>query len=206
MAGGRNQATRTPPASSLTSAPGKIELAARHKLKPYAQGSLDGLCTIYAIVNALRLALADQSPLSKSQCKDLFAAGAELLDRNTGFVIAATIGVRTKPRLALARHLAKLASTTDWIATVERPDHSTWRSIDDVLAWIAASLLDEAPVILTILGGLNHLTVVSGITPGTLQLFDGGQRFIRKTSLGFRAGFYRVPPNGLLRIAVQRTR
>ncbi len=33
----------------------------RRRLEPYLQGDLDGLCGIYAIVNAIRLALVNQN-------------------------------------------------------------------------------------------------------------------------------------------------
>jgi hypothetical protein len=201
------KATRTPKSTSPTASPAIIEIAARHCLEPYRQGELDALCGLYGPINALRLALANTSPLSKARCKTLLVEGAELLDRKMGFAAAAVSGIGTKRRLALVRQLAKLVSTSKFIVTVERPDREAWSSIDDVLDWITVSLAHGKPVLIALAGGVNHFTVVAGMTPTALQLFDScGQQFIRKSSLGLGGRYYRVPLNGLLRIAVEQSR
>ena len=56
-----------------------IEIAARHRLEAYQQGKLGGLCAVYATINALRLALADEGPLTKAQCRRLFADAIAML-------------------------------------------------------------------------------------------------------------------------------
>lgn len=182
-----------------------IEIAARLRLTPFHQGELDALCGVYGAINALRLAMADHAPLTKAQCKQLFAAGVEYLDRKNVLGEVAVAGMGTRRRLALARHLAKLVSTSNFQIEVERPDHSAWASIDDAFTWIDESLSEGKPVLIALMGGLNHYTVVAGSTPTRLTLFDSdGLRFIRKSSCGSDTGFHRVPFKGLLRIAVKR--
>ena len=43
------------------------------RLKPYRQGQLDGLCGIYATINAIRLALGERGDqFSKEDWRELF--------------------------------------------------------------------------------------------------------------------------------------
>lgn len=174
-------------------------------MQPLHQGDLTGFCGLYAVVNALRLAMADNAPLTKAQCKQLFAAGIDLLDRKNVLGEVAVAGMGTKRRLALARHLAKLVSPTNCQVVVERSYHSTWSTLDDAFGWIDESLAAGKPVLIPLLGALDHYTVIAGSTAATLQLFDSTSlRFIRKSSCGHRTGFHQIPFNGLLRIAVER--
>lgn len=204
--GGRTIATR--PLDHPTSRANRtaIEIAARHRLEPYLQGQLDGLCALYASINALRMALADHAPLTDRRCKDLFAAGINFLHRKDGLHIAATTGMGSKRRLALVRHLAKHVSTmTSCQVVVEQADHASWSTIDDAFCWIDESLAAGKPVLIALLGALDHYTVIAGSTAATLRLADSmGILFVRKSKCGLRTGFHQIPFNGLLRIAVER--
>src|SRR5260221_1008186 len=42
------------------------------RLKPFRQGGLDGLCSVYSVVNATRLATWPALRLSRDPCNDLF--------------------------------------------------------------------------------------------------------------------------------------
>ena len=183
-----------------------IEIAARHRLEPYRQGQLDGLCALYASINALRLALAEHTRLTERRCKDLFAEGVNFLHRKDGLHTATTKGMGTKRRLALVRHLAKHVSTmTSCLVVVEQPDHSSWSTIHDAFEWIDESLSVGKPVLIALLGALDHYTVIAGSTAATLRLVDStGILFIRKPSCGHRTAFHQIPFNGLLRIAIER--
>jgi len=69
--------------------------------KPFEQGDLDGLCGVYAVINAVRLAAHPHHRLRVADCRGLFAALlAELADegRLRGFV-AAGLGPRVLVRL-----------------------------------------------------------------------------------------------------------
>lgn len=188
-----------------TVVPSKVEIIARHQLEPYRQGGLDGLCGLYGVINALRLAVADNAPLSKVQSKALFAAGVEFLHRKDELHHAAVTGLKTSRRLALARHLAKLVSANHCPVVVERPDYAAWASTDDVFRWIEQSLSDGKPVMAALMGGLNHFTVISGSDAAKLYFFDSdGLHFVHKRNCGLNTGYHRIPPKGLMRIAVKR--
>lgn len=188
-----------------TAVSSKVEIVARHRLKPWRQGELDCLCGLYGILQGLRLAVADNAPLSKAQSTELFAAGVEFLHRKNGFHEAALAGLKARRRLALAIHLARVVSNTHCPVVVERPDYAAWGSIDDLFGWIEQSLSDGKPVMAALMGGLNHFTVIAGSSATRLELFDSdGLRFVRKSSCGLKSGRHRIPPKGLLRIAVKR--
>lgn len=182
-----------------------IEIAARHRIEPMLQGDLDGLCGLYGAINAIRLALADHLPLGPSASRELFAEGVEFLHCKRGLFAATIEGMGTRRRLALVRHLTRQIRAPQIQIAVERPDHSDWLSMADVFRWIECSLASGSPVLVELASGLDHYTVVAGITSATLLLFDSsGHRFIRKSSCGLRSGFHQIPPNGLLRVAVHR--
>lgn len=58
-------------------------LAARH-LTPYAQGSLDLACGLYAIINGIRLACYPARALTHAEASWLFQLGLEYLDGRRG--------------------------------------------------------------------------------------------------------------------------
>ena len=69
--------------------------------RPFEQGDLDGLCGVYSVVNAARLAAHPHRRLSAPECRALFAALlTELADegRLRGFV-AHGLGTRVLARL-----------------------------------------------------------------------------------------------------------
>lgn len=103
--------SRDPNASRTRVLP--IRMAAACSIEPLTQGSLDGLCALYAILNALRLALAKHEPLSRSRSKALFGQGIAFLDGKCGLEAALVDGMGARRRYSLARHLAKLASNSN---------------------------------------------------------------------------------------------
>lgn len=180
-----------------------IEIGARHRIEPLAQGELDSLCGLYAVINGLRLASHPSAPLAKAQSKKLFSHGITYLHRKKGLEEAVTEGLYIRRRLALARHLAGIASSPQRRFVVERADPNL-DSIDDIFRWIADSVFDGWPVLISLMGGLNHLSVVSGVTSNQLLLFDSsGLSYVRKSSCSMRDGPHQIAPNGLIRIAVQ---
>lgn len=57
----------------------RISVAGYDKLEPLKQGALDGLCSIYSIINAATLAAYPIQPLTKLQQRRLFEAGVHQL-------------------------------------------------------------------------------------------------------------------------------
>jgi hypothetical protein len=183
-----------------------VEIGARHRIQPFHQGALDGLCPLYAALNALRLTLADHAPLSKADSKALFAQGIVYLYKKDWLADAVLEGMSLKRGRSLAQYLARQVSRTHCHVEIERADPSVGKSIDHVFAWVEESLRLSRPVMIALFGGLDHYTVAAGMTSKTLQFFDScGHNFLRRSSCGLRSGFHQIPPNGLLRIAVHRS-
>lgn len=176
-------------------------------MKPHVQGDILTTCGLLASINAIRLALADTAPVSSVQSRELFAAGIKYLHKKKLLVNALTEGMEIRQGRALAQHLCRSASTSTVKVSIERPDHSDWRSIDQAFAWIESSIVDQKPVILSLMGALDHTTVVSGITPKTLRLFDSlNISHVRRSACSLRSDpCHQVPPKSLLRLAVQRS-
>jgi hypothetical protein len=180
-----------------------VEIRARHELQPLRQGHLDGLCSLYAIINAIRLATAESGGITHQQNKRLFALGMTFLAKQGSLQKMITEGLCRRRRKALARHLAEVAGRSFNKVTIERPDREKIESVGDVFDWITLSLLQNKPVLIPLMGTLNHLTVVSRISERRLTLFDsGGLYYVRKSSCGLKGGVHQIQVKGLMRVAV----
>lgn len=180
-----------------------VEIGTRHRIEPLVQGELDSLCSLYAVLNALRLACPPSDPMTTAQSRKLFAQGVKYLHRKGGLEEAVTVGLYSRRRFALARYLAGAASSPRRKFAVERasPD---MRTIDDIFRWISDSIFDGRPILIPLMGGLDHLSVVSGTTDKLVLLFDSsGLSHIRKSSCGVGRGFHQISANGLMSMAVQ---
>ena len=144
--------------------------------KPLELGDLDGLCGVYAVVNATRLAAHPHRRLSATDCYDLFAALlAELADagRLRGFV-AAGLGPRVLARL-LRRAGRWLRKRHGLALEVSRP----FRKADQPDPERCLRVLTEhlaRPGTAAIVGSDEHWTVVYAVTPKRLLLADSNGR------------------------------
>jgi len=191
---------RSKPLADTASA--RVEIGARSQLDPLRQGHLDGLCGLYAIVNGLRLACAGTATIPLRQSKELFALGLAFLARKGRLQKAIVEGLHRRRRQALAHYLADAASCAGRQFTVERADKAEMSSVDDIFDWITESLQQNKPVLIPLMGALNHLTVISGISDKRLFLFDsGGLHFVQRAGCGLKSGYHQVQVKGLMRIA-----
>ncbi|WP_016746575.1 hypothetical protein [Rhizorhabdus wittichii] len=101
--------------------------------------------------------------------------------------------------------MAGQASSASVAVEVERPDFAAKPTTDEIFAWIELSIAAGKPVLIRLKKGVNHFTVVAGVTPTRLLLFDScGHRFVKRASCEGSESFYRIPSKALLRIAVSR--
>jgi hypothetical protein len=162
---------------------------------------MDALCSLYAVINGLRLACDPIKPVTVNRSRELFAEGVKFLHRKNGLSEAVTDGMYTRRRLALAQSLAALASTSERVCRIERADPAM-KSMDEVFNWITSSIFDGQPVLIPLMGGLDHLSVVSAVSSKLLFLFDSsGLAHVRKSSCG-RNRHHQIPVNALMRISV----
>lgn len=204
----RPQAARPTPIANQTSkspnesASVRLEIAARHQIDPFRQGQLDGLCSLYAVINGLRLACAGSAAISLRESKELFALGLAFLERKGRLQKTITTGLRWRRRRTLAYYLAEAASCSGRQIIVERPSKTERSSVEDVFNWIAVSLQQNKPVLIPLMGALNHLTVVSSLSEKRLTLFDsGGFYYVEKANCSLKGSYHQIQAKGLMRIA-----
>src|SRR5215217_8060475 len=144
--------------------------------KPFEQGDLDGLCGVYAVVNAARLAAHPHRRLPAAECRELFAALlAELAEegRLRGFV-AHGLGTRVLARL-LRRAGRWLRKRHGLALEVRRPfakhdEHGPEACLQTLAGHLAR------PGTAAIVGSDEHWTVVRAVTPRRLLLADSDGR------------------------------
>jgi hypothetical protein len=144
--------------------------------RPFEQDDLDGLCSVYAVVNAVRLAAHPHRRLSVAECRGLFAALlAELADegRLRGFV-AAGLGPRVLARL-LRRAGRWLRKHHGLALEVRRPFAKRDQPQPEKCLRVLAEHLAR-PGTAAIVGSDEHWTVIRGVTPRRLLLADSNGR------------------------------
>ena len=144
--------------------------------EPLEQGDLDGLCGVYAVVNATRLVAHPHRRLRAADCYDLFAALlAELADagRLRGFVTHG-LGGRVMARL-LRRSDRWLRKRHGLALEVSRPFAKRGQPEPDVCLRVLAEHLAR-PGTAAIVGSDEHWTVVRGVTTKRLLLADSDGR------------------------------
>ena len=69
---------------------------------PFRQGNLDGLCGLYALINAIRLVTANQLNLSNPEWAGVFAHLLAIAEDERGATKLVTGGIGTRRMIALA--------------------------------------------------------------------------------------------------------
>ena len=156
-----------------------VRLAAVESIEPYRQGNLDALCSLYALINAIRLAHDGQ--LTVHAEKRLFRLGLEFLHTRRILRVVATNGLAAPQFVAMAHHLASHAKATPIRIITYKGGRSA--SLRHALQWVTAQLKKGRPVLVELKGAYNHYSVVVGINERSLDLFDSiGYRWIEISS------------------------
>lgn len=142
--------------------------------------------------------------LSRANCSALFGHAAKFVAGKDA-AEALTWGLALRRRLAVTKLIVDAASQLKLPLQIERPDYRNWTSVDDAYAWIEGSMAAGKPVLAYLAEDPDHYTVIAGIAPTTLHLFDSaGMRLIRRRHISLSAGRRVLWPPGLLRIARER--
>jgi hypothetical protein len=144
------------------------------KIQPLKQGQLDGLCGLYAGINALRLLLAAERPLSSRETKRSFRAGVRALSKRERLAAAVLNGIPDKTWRKLLVKLAGSATAgTGPVIAISQPlQHRTRVSRTELMEIIETAIDSRQPVVISLSGKHRHYTVVCGYTPGRFLLFD----------------------------------
>ena len=162
--------------------------AAAH-LRPYSQGHVSSLCGLYSLLNGIQLVLWPHCKLSQVQLKKLFVSGVEHLDQSKTLVTVLQYGMDEDTWLQLSSALVKSASKLTGLR-ISRGFILRFRPGLGRRAAIAAikhHLRSNSPILVTLWGAYDHVTVIVGYGGGRMVLFDSsGFKWIAETSLGMQ--------------------
>lgn len=177
-------------------------------LTPYRQGDIDALCGLYAIINAVQLAVYPRR-LRRSERHALFSCGLKELERRGMLHATLTGGMHFKLWHRLCRVVvANAAELTGELLEVVLPLPGTIRTTEDALRLIRHHLRRGRPVLIELRGRLNHWTVVISITDARITFFDSSEhRWLHLQSVGLVRG-RAAPRHGIFAtgiVAVRRS-
>ncbi|RSV12328.1 hypothetical protein CA235_17320 [Sphingomonas sp. ABOLF] len=161
---------------------------ARHSSdKPYRQGDLDGLCGIYAVVNALLLLTAKAAPWTRTYSRSLFRRGVAMINAKGDLDAVILDGMAPERWFKLVEALAEqVASDLRLDIHVDRLETGS-ASIRFPLVQeaIEAALARDALVLVLLDGVHQHYTVIASHTPQQFLLYDSlGLRRLTKQLCG----------------------
>lgn len=131
--------------------------------KPYFQGSLDSLCAVYGIVNAVRII----RNISEEEAQKLFDQIILYLEKNNQLITALTKGIT----------LGTLGSILKDISTIERImpfKHSPNTTLDEFWSETMSFMSVENRAVLIAINGKawDHWSVIHTITDHKIVFFD----------------------------------
>ncbi|NIZ61693.1 hypothetical protein DL239_11990 [Sedimentitalea sp. CY04] len=180
-------------------------LPGRDLIDPFNQGELDGLCGLYAIINAIRLAYAPSQKLETSEAGHMFAEGVGFLSHRGWLGSSVKNGMSKKRQSELAEMLAVCANR-DLGRPVSRRPLSVPLGKQTGVIW--NEIVKGRPVCALFGGALDHYTVISSVSETGFQFFDSaGLSWVRSSSCEFSGGRkkarHRISRRSLFSIAVQ---
>ena len=152
-------------------------------LAPREEGSYDGLCGLYAVVNALTLALLPHAPLTRQQMHSLFTSGLTTLEQAYMLHAAVRDGLPVKLWHRVLDELCAAAATLTGMAVEMEYAFSTRVTRATMFAELEEAIRHGHPILLPVGGVLDRYTVISAYTVSSLRLFDSsGLRWFKRAS------------------------
>jgi hypothetical protein len=149
-------------------------ISAARQLIPSWQGQYDSFCSIYAIINGLRLVLAPIAPLSEEECERLFRFGVRLLAERDELVACAQDGLELPSYQivahAMANHVGQHSSAMVVVEQLFASDDGV--SLVDLVDAVRAAIDRQCVALVSLTGTYDHYTVICGYSPARLRLFD----------------------------------
>ena len=156
----------------------------RRRSTPYRQGDLDGLCGVYAIVNAVRCL---RPSLTQPQAEALFAQlmrVARGLDKGRVAIARKGLTHTQMHRLIEAARTHMLKSHRVHLVAQKVPfDLRRQWSIGVLWRLIARQVKRKKVVLLGLFGRHDHWTLAVGITRGQITLYDSDDLRVLRRSL-----------------------
>jgi hypothetical protein len=155
--------------------------------EPLCQGALDGLCGVYATINAICIVLKPQRALRSKEVKWLMKSATRHLDQEQALRKAFNGGMTAKRQQRLARHLLAAVSVRIGIKLSARMLSYVQQGATqgELLQAIESSLRKGAAVVIRLQNHHNHFTVVVGCSATRLYLADSdGLHWLSKKHFG----------------------
>lgn len=145
-------------------------------LKPLQQGGLDGLCSVYCVINAVRWIARASRPLRRADQAALFADLVPVLDRHVGLEEALVSGVDLAGMLKLCRTASRHCDTRLGLPiAIDRPFTGSPPMMDFAETLRASFKRAPTAFIIGLFGYHDHWSVCTGVTDTSLILFDSWQ-------------------------------
>src|SRR3954468_12333687 len=181
-------------------------MAAR-RLKPYRQGRLDGLCGVYALINALRLLCPR---LDEDACEAAFCALIRARARQAASPLAVISGgLSRRELLKLIGPWQRFAAKEFGVALTVSPLKVSEPTLRGVWRGLCRALGGKSVAIVGLDGIERHWTVAYAATERTLRVADSsGLRAIFRSqcTVGRTSVRYRLRPSEVLIVRRARTR
>ncbi|HEX8414975.1 MAG TPA: hypothetical protein VF637_13975 [Sphingomicrobium sp.] len=182
---------------------------ASRQLVPMRQGNLDGLCGLYATINAVQLALYPNRLLKRAELVQLFDAGLQVLRKARALSTVMIHGMHgplwAKVSAAVVAKAAVLKGCQLKLSCI-----SLSASADEftMIRQVRHNVSRGRPVLLCVEGRLNHWTVVSRFSKTRLTLFDSSNHswlLVRSICLAGTGVLrpYVVPRHGLVALHLE---
>lgn len=138
--------------------------------KPYRQGQLDGLCGVYALINAVNLLCG---PLNERQARALFLDILSFLESRGPLAKRCVHGIVIHDIAAILKHVICVR----YPIIRSKPFHKRPFVARDVyLETLQDFLTQQWTIVFSgIDGQFNHWTLISGITDKSIHLYDSDQ-------------------------------
>ena len=158
---------------------------AKRARKPLRQGDLDGLCGVYAIINAVRCVHPRLSkPMADRLFRELLRALAADGQTKPGSMVYRGITSAMLARLigTARRHLAaKHGLAFEAARLPRRPQPGRSWTMADLTSRLGDHLADGGVAVLSLRGSMAHWTVIVAVTPKLFRMRDSdGLHTIRR--------------------------
>jgi hypothetical protein len=169
----------------------------------FRQGDLDCLDGLYAILNAYHLALSPMAELTPDEARGaLRLAINNLADRRTA-MDTFTYPMAPRRAVGLAKMMGRYLSNQERQLHAEQAPRLYNSNIEQVFAWIKASLVAGMCVVVMLEGETRRYMVISRIDEGRLYFFDGCDlHSIERKDCVVRSGLHRLKTTNMFRVKV----
>jgi hypothetical protein len=167
-----------------------IILPGARALEPLKQGSLDGLCGLYSVINAIRVTVYPEHKLTQSQQYRLFKHGIRFYRRRRKLAKLVRSGMTERAWDELCGELVGYSNAMLGSTIEHRPLFIGLEPLQPraALGRVKRHIETGYPVLMELAGTYNHYTVVVGYQLGRLHLFDSGPyKWIEQGSCGTAA-------------------